>query len=222
MERKKRAMGYRDKHTVKQRQRAAALHDGASWRFLMKSWGDCLCRYVCVCVCVFVWRAWCWHRGCLQEAAVPCHWQTLSVHFLCAARQSGTRVDTRMHTHSHRVEAGQDARLESDPTNWESEGGMEGRKEGGRKEGVQQRAALSHSLGIWHMALTHSSALWPAEHQHSGRGGTGRDRGRKAPPFLLLASSLVLWKTGNVFTCVLCVCVFLTCGCLMHQCLTLS
>jgi len=76
------------------------------------------------------------------------------LHFLCAA------------------DVGQGGRRES--ARGESGGERErGREERGR---VQQRAALSHSLGIWHMALTHSTACgrwglsqyWASEAQPGG------------------------------------------------------
>lgn len=49
------------------------------------------------------------------------------------------------------------------------------------------------------MALTHSSALRPTKHQHSGRGGGERER--KVPP-LALANNMELWKAGGVCACV--------------------
>ncbi|CAB1442868.1 unnamed protein product [Pleuronectes platessa] len=44
-----------------------------------------------------------------QQFQAELRWQALSAHFLCAARQA----DARSHTHSHRVGAGQGARLDS-------------------------------------------------------------------------------------------------------------
>lgn len=138
--------GYRDKHTEKERERAASLLLGASWLFMTRSCGGCLCecKYVC-CGGLGVGIETVYRKR--QFQAELC-WQTLSAHFLCAARHAGTRTHTPMHTHSHRVAAGQGACLESGPTKRESEGRRHGGKERGWEEGVQQRAALSHSLGI--------------------------------------------------------------------------
>lgn len=99
-------------------------------------------------MCV-LWRTRCWHRNCLQEAAVPGGAPLAGdLHSLPVCCEAGTRAHTCMHAHLHRVAAGQGARLVSGPGKRESEGGKHRGMKRGREEGVQQRAALSHSLGI--------------------------------------------------------------------------
>ncbi len=106
------------------------------------------------------------------------------LHFLCAA------------------DVGQGGRRES--ARGESEEERErGREERGR---VQQRAALSHSLGIWHMALTHSTACgrwglsqcWASEAQPGG-GEERRKGGGKGTCACLCVCVCVCVFGGVVF-----------------------
>lgn len=58
---------------------------------------------VCVCVCVCVlWRTWCWHRNCLQEAAVPGGAPLADA--LCSLPvccEAGRHAHTHLHAHTH-------------------------------------------------------------------------------------------------------------------------
>lgn len=153
---------------------------------------------VCVCVCVCVlWRTWCWHRNCLQEAAVPGGAPLADA--LCSLPvccEAGRHAHTHLHAHTLTQGCSGAGRSPGERSNKMRERGREEEREGGGSSAESSTFPQSGDL-------THGSHtfLSPAADRASAlRERRERERERKTPPSAL-ANNMELWKTGSVRLC---------------------
>ncbi len=189
---------------------------------------------VSVNVCV-LWRAWCWHRNCLQEAAVPGGAPLAdALRSLPVCSEAGRHARTHIHTHTlsctHTrtgLERGRALAWRAVQRNERArEGGMEGGREGGRREFSREQ----HFPTVWGFDTWLSHIPQPCGRPSIGTQGEEGERERERQRVREEGSTLGACEQygvmegrecGSVCACALRVFV-LTCVCLMHRCLTLS
>lgn len=165
-------------------------------------------------MCV-LWRAWCWHRNCLQEVAVP-GGDLLADAFLslpvCCEEGRHVHKHTCMHRHTLTQGWSGAGRSHGELSNEmrESKGGRHGGKEGGGSSAESstfpQSGDLTHGS---HTFLSPAADRAPALRERREREGDGK-RERKLSP-LSLTNNTVMEGKESLFTCGTCVC--------FHMCL---
>lgn len=173
-------------------------------------------------VCVLL-RAWCWHRNCLQETAVPGGAPLAdSLRSLPVCCEAGRHAHKHTHTLActHTRVGLERGRALAWRTVQRNERVREGGMEGGRREFSREQ----HFPTVWGFDTWLSHIPQPCGRPSIGtqrkEGETEREEGSTlgaCKQYRVMEDR----ECVSVFACALRMCV-LTCVCLMHQCLTLS
>lgn len=152
-----------------------------------------------MCVCV-LWRTLCWHRNCLQEAAVPGGAPLADA--LCSLPvccKAGRHTHTHLHTHTPAQGCGGAGCSPGERSNKMRvrEEGTEGRREGGRREFSREQ----HFPTVWGFDTWLSHIPQPCGRPSIS---TQRKEGEREEGSTL-ARLQTIWSYGRQGVCV-CVC----------------